>query len=99
MRRHAWPARAGEPQPRLQGPERRSRQQKDFSVVEHSRSSVHLCYNDDCVYNDIIVIFASRPAWIARGPHKLARKSVVSGKRVSVRLDFGGRRNLKKKKR
>src|SRR3546814_20259556 len=27
------------------------------------------------------------------------RKSVVSGKRVSVRVDLGGRRNIKKKKK
>src|SRR3546814_14415596 len=32
------------------------------------------------------------------GIRQLDRKSVVSGKRVSVRVDLGGRRNIKKKK-
>src|SRR3546814_17475534 len=35
----------------------------------------------------------SAPPW----PPKLDRKRVVSGKRVSVRVDLGGRRNIKKK--
>src|SRR3546814_19110380 len=33
------------------------------------------------------------------GPFALDRKSVVSGKSVSVRVDLGGRRILKKKKK
>src|SRR3546814_15859854 len=40
--------------------------------------------------------------WVSRGGIKLDhadRKSVVSGKRVSVRLDLGGRRIIKKKTR
>src|SRR3546814_17561562 len=34
----------------------------------------------------------------ARGIRGRDRKSVVSGKRVSVRVDIGGRRSIKKKK-
>src|SRR3546814_11269249 len=35
---------------------------------------------------------------LLRPPRVLDRKSVVSGKSVSVRVDLGGRRNIKKKK-
>src|SRR3546814_16325549 len=35
---------------------------------------------------------------LQRHPDRLDRKSVVSGKSVSVRVDLGGRRILKKKK-
>src|SRR3546814_19292203 len=44
---------------------------------------------------------ASRRKWIARSRHRRvigARKSVVSGESVSVRVDLGGLRNNKKKK-
>src|SRR3546814_13910443 len=34
-----------------------------------------------------------------RAAGRLDRKSVVSGKSVSVRVDLGGRRNIKKKKK
>src|SRR3546814_17651363 len=55
------------------------------------------------VYNQLLGRAADRPL---KDPtlgltHHLGgdRKSVVWGKRVSVRLDFGGRRYLKKKKK
>src|SRR3546814_19679462 len=42
--------------------------------------------------------FLRRDYGVQHLPH-LARKSVVSGKSVSVRIDFGGRRFIKKKKK
>src|SRR3546814_16114782 len=42
------------------------------------------------------------PTWVrlrVRAPRNLDRKSVVWGKSVSVRLDLGGRRIIKKKKK
>src|SRR3546814_14607442 len=40
-----------------------------------------------------------KPAGDARPVHAADRKSVVSGRSVSVRVDLGGRRIIKKKKR
>src|SRR3546814_14493747 len=45
---------------------------------------------------EIRVIFA-RPRHLPPGPTREDRKSVVKGKSVSVRVDLGGRRILKKK--
>src|SRR3546814_17516924 len=39
------------------------------------------------------------PSWISRPQAISDRKSVVEGKSVSVRVEHGGRRNLKKKKK
>src|SRR3546814_18506461 len=46
----------------------------------------------------LLVFVASAFDYPARTPMLIARKSVVSGKRVSVRVDLGGRRIHKKKK-
>src|SRR3546814_13646789 len=42
-------------------------------------------------------LFIVLPAWSVRAPSD--RKSVVSGKRGSVRVDLGGRRRIKKNKK
>src|SRR3546814_10954862 len=49
---------------------------------------------------DIVLFIYREDYYLAnKQPAEEDRKSVVSGKRVSVRVDLGGRRNLKKKKR
>src|SRR3546814_12016958 len=56
--------------------------------------------HDLAVFGDMDAAFGlvlTSPATGAIGI-TLDRKSVVSGKRVSVRVDLGGRRNIKKKK-
>src|SRR3546814_11681033 len=45
------------------------------------------------------VVSSSRALWLApNARHDIARTSVVSGKSVSVRVETGGRRSIKKKK-
>src|SRR3546814_19237839 len=59
-----------------------------------SQPAVAAAINGSKVLADVNAV---APEWLRKVPNELDRKSVVEGKSVSVRVEFGGRRIIKKK--
>src|SRR3546814_18697376 len=72
-----------------------------WSPAEPIRQGAGLMFQQTAIPEDLAST-AFRPASAGAAPDKAPgpdRKRVVSGKRVSVRVDLGGRRIIKKKKK
>src|SRR3546814_19123599 len=67
--------------------------------VRSSRHASRCSRIDERSANKRGITRRSRGAATGRSPRRADRKSVVSGKSVSVRVDHGGRRIIKKKKK